>query len=357
MAMKKNLTFIVLFLLSLSFVDLKAAPKKKISPEVKELIQVSQKSSNKLPLPTWPYQFDNERLFQEPLNDIDKDSVKEAQERFYRMLHALYLKPKNTKEMLERAHSVSAYIPEIDSYVKNKMFISNKIMHISVYGSFLYNMTDPDDVDMLIIVDSPYTIFEHADVNSEKITGKSGLYPKFSFQVIDYNSYMLALGKTDSTYLSRAEKMVLQHVAVGSSWYFTIFGLDFRFDNPNSLTDVTKVNYLNKSIVSLNGAGARLYKSAYSSLPFESERIRLRKVVSRILISDFLIPVLDKSIKATPTVYTNLYDEIRLIKDHENKKWKSVEKKIQKLYFQKLEQLLSIAEKQGKLDEIMFRDK
>ena len=210
---------------------------------------------------------------------------------------------------------------------------------------------------MLIVVDSSYPIFEHVDVNSEIITGIPGLYPKFSFQVIDYNTYLESLANATSFYLTRAEKMALQHVAVASAWYFTIYGYDFRFDAPSNLTEVTKINYLNKSIVSLHAAGARLYRSVYNIIPYESERIRLRKVVSRILITDFLIPVLDKSIKATPSVYSNLYDEIRLIKDHEMSKWKKLEKKVNSLYFKKLEQLLSIAEKQGKLGEVIFKDK
>ncbi|MBA3284782.1 MAG: hypothetical protein H0U27_06955 [Nitrosopumilus sp.] len=353
--MKKSLPFLLLILFSLTQIAMEAAIS--ASPIVKELVQTSKNSSNKLPMPSWAFEFEDELLYQEPLEQIDKDSKEDAQKRFNRMLHSMYLKLENSKKLFERAHSVSAYIPKINSYIKSKMDIYGEIQHVSIYGSFLYNMTDPDDVDMLIVVDSPYPVFEHADVNSEIITGIPGLYPKFSFQVIDYNTYLNSLGKATSSYLTRAEKMALQHVAVASAWYFTIFGYDFRFDTPSNLTEVTKVNYLNKSIVSLNAAGARLYKSAYSYLPYESERIRLRKVVSRILISDFLIPVLDKSIKATPSVYSNLYDEIRLIKDHEITKWKKLEKKVNSLYFKKLEQLLLIAEKQGKLDEIIFKDK
>ncbi len=353
--MKKNLTLFLLFLFSISHIGVEAATS--TSPIVKDLVQISKKSTNKLPEPSWPFTFEDEHLFEEPLQQIDKDSKKDAQKRFNRMLHSMYLNPENSKEMFERAYSVSAYIPQISAYIKNKMYIYGEVQNVSIYGSFLYNMTDPDDVDMLIIVDSPYSVFEHVDVNSEIITGIPGLYPKFSFQVIDYNSYLESLANATSAYLTRSEKMALQHVAVASAWYFTIYGYDFRFDNPSSLAEVTKVNYLNKSIVSLNAAGARLYKSAYSYLPYESERIRLRKVVSRILISDFLIPILDKSIKATPAVYTKLYEEIRLIKDHETAKWKKIEKKVNALYFKKLEQLLSIAEKQGKLGEIIFKDK
>ncbi len=355
--MKKSLTFLLLFLFSVSYIDLEAAIKIVPSPAVKSLIQTAKKSSNNLARPAWPFQFDEDRLFQEPLNEIDKDSKENAEERFYRMLHALYLKPKNTKEMLDRAYSVSTFIPQIISYVNKKMDVSGKVQHISVYGSFLYNMTDPDDIDMLVIVDSQEPIFEHEEVDSKVITGKTGLYPKFSFQVIDYNTYQVAMSHAELPYLPRSEKMALQHIAVGSAWYFTLYGLDFRFDNPSSLKDVTKTNYLNKSVVSLNAAGARLYKSAYLVIPYESERVRLRKVVSRILISDFLIPVLDKSVKATPDVYTKIYDDIRIVKDHETKKWKSIEKRVQALYFQKLEQLLTIAEKQGRLDEIIFSDK
>jgi hypothetical protein len=327
------------------------------SPVVTDLVQISKKSSNKLPKPSWSFAFENEGLYQEPMEKIDKDSKEDAQKRFNRMLHSMYLNSANSKEMFERVHSISAYVPKINSYLKNKMNIYGEVQHISVYGSFLYNMTDPDDVDMLIVVDSPYTVFEHADINSEIITGIPGLYPKFSFQVIDYNTYLESLANRTSSYLTRAEKITLQQVAVASAWYFTIYGYDFRFDTPSSLTEITKVNYLNKSVVSLNAAGARLYKSVYNIIPYESERIRLRKVVSRILISDFLIPVLDKSIKATPSVYSKLYDEIRLIKDHEVSKWKKLEKKINRLYFKKLEQLLLIAEKEGKLGEIIFTDK
>ncbi|MBA3602301.1 MAG: hypothetical protein H0W50_01345 [Parachlamydiaceae bacterium] len=355
--MKKSVTFLLLCLFSTSQIEMDAAVKS-ASPVVKELLEVSKKSSKKLPMPSWSYIFKNESLYHsiDDKDIIDKEFKKDAQKRFDRMVHTLYLNPINKKEMFERAHSISAYIAQIESYMKNKMNIAGKVQHISVYGSYLYNMNDADDIDMLIVVDSPIkTIFEHADVDSKIITGNANL-PKFSFQVIDYNTYIASLAHANSPYLTRNEKLALQHIAVGSGWYFTIYGYDFRFDDPHNLKDNTKVNYLNKSIVSLNAAGARLYKSGYSYLPYESEKIRLRKVVSRILISDFLIPVMDNSIKATPTIYAELYADIRLIKDHETVKWKSIEKRINKLYFKKLEQLLSIAEKQGKLDEIIFKD-
>lgn len=352
--MKKSLTFLLLLAFSIS-IDIQGA--NAASPEVKAVHQIAMKSDNKLPMPSWSFEFqNNDRLYQEPITEIDIHSQLDAKERFYRMLHALYLKPNNTKDMLDRAHSVSSFIPQIISHVNKKMHVSGKVQHISIYGSFLYNMVDPDDVDILIIVDSPNPVFEHADVDSKLITG-SDKFPKFSLQVIDYNTYQTAVSHFDSENLPRSEKLALQHIAVGSAWYFTIYGFDFRFDNPNSLKQNTKANYLNKSIVSLNSAGARLYKSAYSYLPFESEKIRLRKVVSRILITDFLIPVLDTSVAATPSTYTMLYNEIRQTKDSDKKKWKDLESRIQNLYFKKLEQLLTIAEKHGKLNEIKFSDK
>ncbi len=351
--MKKKLSILPLLFFLILHLNIEAD-----SLNVKEKYKFAVDSTYKLPLSGWSFHFqENEHLFNEPLSEINKSSKEEASQRFLRMMHSNYLKNKNTQEMLDRAYLVSKYVPQIISYVKNEMSISSTVQHISIYGSFLYNMDNPDDVDILIIVDSPYPIFQQREIDSKLITGKENLFPNFSLEVQDYNSYQVAMSHSENPHLPRSERLALGQLAVGSTWYFTIYGFDLRYDNLKELRKNTRLNYLKHAIGALKAAGARLYKSIYSHLPPESERVRLRKVVSRILITDFLITHIDHSIKPSPEIFDELHEKIKVTKKGKNKEWKKLEERIQNLYFQKLKELLSIADNLGKLDEISFSEK
>lgn len=329
----------------------------------KTLYKIAKETKKKLPEANWPYQFNAaEGIFDINHVEIDPNDKVETKVRYERMLHFLFFNYKNSDAYLDRIESVSNYLPDCIDYIEKKLreiYLENThVLHISIYGSFLYNIIDPDDVDMQIIVESPVPIFEHIEASFTEITGQPNVahLPVFSFQIIDYMTYKNAKKKSHANFLTRGEKIALQHSAMAASWYFTVYGLDLRFDPPSELKVNTKSNYLYRAFNTLNAAGSRLYKSAYAIIPPESDRVRLRKVVSRILITDFMIPAIDPAAVKKPQIYENFYKEIRNLKDSDKKKIRHLEDRIRKLYFQKLDHLLRLSDKQGKIENIELVD-
>ncbi len=277
------------------------------------------------------------------------------------MLHVSNLNAPQIKKMIARVDNLAENAPEIISFVGKEIskicYHTVSVQHLSVYGSYLYNEQDPDDIDMLVVVDSPTIICEHLEYPSSTVLGakKGVLFPKLSFQVMDYNTYLYAKESRDLSHLTRGEKLALQQLTVVANWYYTIYGFDLRFENTKSLKMYMKENYLNKAFNTLNGAGARLYKSASSILPYETEPVRLRKVISRLLITDHILSVFDKTFVSSAKVYDQLYNEVRQLKDYDYDKFGAMTAKIESLYLSKLNQLLKVAEKHKKLEYLESR--
>lgn len=352
--MRKTFTLFILFiqLCSISF-----------AKNSQDVYDAAVKSGNKVFTATWPYQFkENDNLYG-LLTDINMNDKDNATKRYSRMLHTSYLNAAQIKKMQARIDSFAENTPTIISFIEKEIsktyHHTASAQHLSVYGSYLYNEKDPDDVDMLVVVDSPYTIFDHLEFSSSTVLGskKGALFPKMSFQVMDYNTYLYAKEQTKdpSAYLTRGEKMALQQLTLVANWFYTVYGFDLRFENTKSLKAYMTENYLNKAFNTLNGAGARLYKTAASPLPYETEPVRLRKVVSRLLITDYIISVLNKSYASSPKTFDQLYNEIRILKDYDYDKFGPMTAKIESLYLDKLNKLLKLAEKHKKLDYLEAR--
>jgi predicted nucleotidyltransferase len=325
--------------------------------EAQKVYEKAMKTGNKVFTANWAYEFqDQDNLFG-IFADIDMTDKDNANKRYNRMLHIPYLNSGLIKKMTGRVSDFAENVPEITSFIEREIskrfFHQVTVQHISIYGSYLYNEIDPDDVDLLIVVDSPITLCEHLEFPASMILEDKGArLPTMSFQIMDYNTYLFAKVNTKNPFanLPRGEKLALQHLTVVASWYYTIYGFDLRYENAKSLKSYMKLNYLNKAFNTLNAAGARLYKSALSALPNETDLVRLRKVVSRILITDYIVTVLNKQYANSPKSYDQLYKEIRTIKEGDFSKIGALTIKIEKLYLKKLSQLLELAEKYKKLD-------
>lgn len=330
--------------------------------DAQEIYNDAVKSGNKVFTATWPYQFKQFDDLYGLLMEVNMNDKANVSKRYNRMLHVSYLNAAQTKKMIDRVDTLAENAPEMTSFIRNQIsklgYHILSVQHLSVYGSYLYNEKDPDDIDMLVVVDSPYTICEHLEFSSSTVLGaiKGAQFPKMSFQVMDYTTYLYAKEQKEMSHLTRGEKLALQHLTVVANWYYTIYGFDLRFENTKSLKTYMKENYLNKAFNTLNGAGARLYKNAFSTLPYETEPVRLRKVVSRLLITDYVLSVLNKSYASSPKTFDQLYNEVRLLKDYDYDKFGPMTAKIESLYLEKLNYLLKLAEKHKKLDYLESRN-
>lgn len=78
--------------------------------------------------------------------------------RYTRMVHAALLGKEQVGILLDRINRFSARIPELIDYTEEHLQTiyqaRNTVQHISIYGSYLYNEKDPDDIDLLVVVDS-----------------------------------------------------------------------------------------------------------------------------------------------------------------------------------------------------------
>lgn len=347
---------IVLFVLLIQFCNVSYAK------EAKEMYEHAVKTGNKVFTAIWPYEFSEQDDLYGVLADIDMKDKDNASKRYNRMLHISYLSSSQIKKMTSRVNALAEHVPTIVSYIERefskKLFHQISVQHLSVYGSYLYNETDPDDVDLLIVVDSQKAICEHLEISASAVLGNAGAkIPTLSFQVMDYNTYLFAKVQTKNPFasLSRGEKLALQQLTVVANWYYTLYGFDLRYENAKSLKAYMKINYLNKAFNTLNGAGARLYKSALSALPNETDPVRLRKVVSRLLITDFLLTVLDKKYASSSKTFDQLYKEIRKINVNDYSKISTMTAKVEQLYLQKLKYMLMLAEENKKLDYLESR--
>lgn len=346
--------FLLVLMLTMQSIELLAETKTAAS-----IYQEAVETDKKLYIAEWPFKFNKkETIYASKHIDMAQASDEDIKQRYMRMVHAALLGEKQVDVLLDRINTFSEHTPELIAYIEShftkKQALSVAVKHISIYGSYLYNGEDPDDVDLLLIVDSPVAIFEHIEVPAEQIfevaPGQS--FPKVSYQVMDLNTYQNAQKPPKDASISRSEKMAQQGLTVAGAWYFTIYGFDLRYDNPKKLTKHMKINYLNKAFNTLNAAGSRLYKTVYKVIPEESERVRLRKVVSRILITDFIIPRLSPTLPTSLDEYEDLYADIREIDDADQSKWQDLEKRLEEIYLQKLQQLLSLAEKYSKIDQV-----
>jgi hypothetical protein len=320
-------------------------------------------TNTKLFTANWPDKFTKKNTLFESILNIDSSDHDDIVNRHERMIHTAYLTDDQIVQMINRVEEFSENVPDLVPYIQDK--INNlyhdenlTIQHISIYGSYLYNEIDPDDVDLMIVVDSKFTIFRHIELPATTILGSKGIYlPKISFQIIDYNTYLVAQNKIrkKSPVLSQGEKVALQQLTLAGGWNFCIFGFDFRYDLPNKLSENMKLNYLKNAFICLSKAGARLYKTPLSNLPPETDLVRLRKVVSRILITDYILTVLNKTDAEAEETYSSLYDEIRGIQNYEHEKMNIIAGKIENLYLKKLKQILLLAETNNKLDQLTSR--
>lgn len=349
--------FYIPFLLSIFFLVPLNAAKQPLPQTVVELYQTAKNTQHNLPIPNWQYQlFEGEDIFQLPIVKVDSHSKSDLQTRYERMLHTKFLSSKSKNVLLDRLYKLSVHTDKIASYIENKLYHEVHVQNISVYGSFLYNEIDPDDIDILVIVDGPMRVGHHFETTFEELTGEWIYFPKISVQIMDFQTYLKVRNITDFNSLNRPESMALQQLAVASSWYLTLYGYDMRYDNLKTVDEHTKLNFLNKSLLSMKAAGARLYKSAYQYLQPESDQVRLRKVLSRILISDFIIQLLDKSLKPSPETYNKIYQQLRTKNLSKFKNVNKIEEKIQKIYFDKLLELFVIAHKLGKINDISLTE-
>lgn len=329
--------------------------------DVESLYETAVETKNKMFVANWPFKFKSvDQLYDLNFSQVDPYSQEEIERHYNRMLHAHFFGKEFSKEMVLRVRDFCEYVPSIITYIEGlsqKYHANISVQHISIYGSFLYNAVDPDDVDLLIVVDSPTPIFDHIEIPAADIVGEkeAATLPKISFQILDYNTYISA--QRSKKEITRAQNIAQQQLAVAGSWYLTIFGFDLRYDELAKLKPRTKLNYLNKAFSTHRAAGSRLYKEVYRTIPMETERIRLRKVVSRLMITDFLLASLDASVEASPEIYHTFYDEIRDAEDYEQQKWIDLENKIENLYFQKLRELLLLANKYSKIDQVEATDK
>lgn len=331
--------------------------------DVKALVSKAKTTENKLPKALWNYQLnEKDDLFDPSAITVDNEDLAQLKERYDRMLHATFLKSKDLSENLNNLHELGQHMDKIAVFVEDRlvdMYGTNvAVENISVYGSFLY-MPDPGDVDLQVVVDSPVPIYEHIELPATTIlsTLDEGNFPEISLQIIDYQTFVQAKENYDTGQLSRSERIALQQLAFGAEWFYTMYGQDLRFDTNNQIQDYKKDNYLFRAFDTYKAAGARLYKSVYDVLPPESDRVRLRKVLSRLMITDFLINALDKKMVTSPKVYDQLYDQIRAIKEDNGRRWISVEKKIEHIYFQKLKNLLELSEQYGHIEDVELVNK
>lgn len=348
----KNVVSTLLFLIQLLLIPSFTIHAK----QAQEVYDNAIKSGNKVFATTWPYEFMDQDHLYGILADVNMLDKNDARYRFLRMLHASYLNSDQIKKITNRLDAFVTQAPKLVSFIEHelskKFFHKITVQHLSVYGSYLYNETDPDDIDLLIIVDSPIKICTHLDFPATKVLGKNVNLPTLSFQIIDYNTYLYAKVQTKNPYahLSRGEKLALQHLTVVANWYYTIYGFDLRFENTKFLKMHMQINYLNKAFNTLKAAGERLYKVPLSNLPNEKDSVRLRKVVSRLLITDHLLKVLHKSYASSSKKYTRLYAEIRTLKEGDYEKIGLMTAKIEDFYLKKLNRMLKLAEKYNKID-------
>lgn len=307
---------------------------------------------------TWPFEFQNKDHLYDFSSKINLNDKNNASLRYKRMLHIKMLTNSKAKKMMARLDNFSKNASTLVSYIEKEIFnqlgLQATVQHVSIYGSYLYN-DNPDDIDLLVVVDSPQTIFLHLEVPATTVFGLNGLlFPKLSFQVIDYNTYLYAKehSKMPFDHLPRNEKLALQQLTVAANWHYSIYGFDLRYNNPSSLETYMQENFLHKAFITLNGAGERLYKTAYAYLPYETDPVRLKKVVSRLLITEFSISALKKSFVSPKKVYDNLYAEIKNLKESDSENISIVSKKIENLYLKKLKQLLELADEHQKLNEL-----
>lgn len=354
---KKMKRLILLIFSSLLLLNVGGAYAHTLATDVKALVWTARTTENKLPKALWNYQLsDKDELFDPSAITVDNGNLEETKARYDRMLHATFLKSKDLSNNLNNLHELGLHMDKVAVFVEDRLadlYATNVIVeNISVYGSFLY-MSDPGDVDLQIVVDSPVSIYEHMELPANAIIDSDGVnFPEISLQIIDYKTFVTAKEHVDTGNLSRSERIALQQLAFGAEWFYTIYGHDLRFDTNDQISDYKKENYLFRAFDTHKAAGARLYKSAYDLIAPESDQVRLRKVLSRLMITDFLINPLNRKMVTPPKIYDQLYDQIRSIKEENGPQWTGVERKIEQIYFQKLKNLLDLSEQYGYLDNV-----
>ena len=342
-----------LFFLSISCHFCLNAHPGKIKEQIATLFSTVTTTELKIPNPEWSYEFkENEELYHSPIQAVNHNSKEDLTSRYENMVHSPFVDNESQKKITEKLFELSAHSEQITSYIKKNFNLTGEVQNISVYGSYLYNTIDPDDVDLLVIVDGFKDARYHFETTFKNITGVEGNFPKISLLIMDFNTYVKFMGSADPDPSNYPETLALQHFTMAGSWYLTLYGYNLRLDNLADLEEHTKLNYLRKAFLSAKAAGGRLYKSAYSYLAPESDQKRLHKVVSRILITDFLIQKLKNNKAPSKKRYEILYQRIRTLKEGQTEKLQRIEKRVQNLYSKKLLELFILADKFGKIDEV-----
>ena len=349
----KRLIYILILICSVSWISPSLDPR--------TAVEQAQNSDNRRAQAHWNYQFSEEdRLYDNNRNDVDMMDIEDVHTRYNRMFHFPFLSDQQAEESLDRVMAFSQHLPMIIPFLQEEL--SNlelgdaKIESLSMYGSFLYSIAIPDDIDMFVIVDSPVPVYHHIDIWISEISGEKEddeVFPILSFQIIDRGTLdrvrnSLVEAEKQGVYHS-GDKLLSQRLAMGSNWFFTLYGRPLRYDSPEDFSSYRQENHLKKAFDSLKSAGSRLFGQAYTRLSPEPDRVRLRKVVSRIMITDFLLAK-----ENLPTSYSELYQRIREVDDDDAKEWELIQEELEKIYYSRMAILLIRAKQHGRMDQVVL---
>jgi hypothetical protein len=156
-----------------------------------------------------------------------------------------------------------------------------------------------------------------------------------------------------STDLTRRELLASQQLTAGSNWFLAIYGFDLKYKKPSKLKTYQKSNYLNTAYNILHFAGACLYNAPHTNNYFTSDKLRFRKVISRILVADFIINILNKKAASPSTLFDSLLAEAEKIDGIDSSHTSLLFHKVEALYLQKLKAILDLAEAQHKIDHLV----